>query len=675
MQFIVDGILLSLSQSGALSLMLGLISLTGGWPMVDGVVYSDVPALVVEQSANTIVVDYDLGPATGQMRVQVTVASAQALTVQYSMRNVPPNRNFSDFGLHFQTVSGVHRYLRSGYNSWDGSYFVEPGELRRLGHSSLRWDRGFGVTELIPSDGRNAMLLGFDRHDRFQQTFTFGNVGMSNDLAILTWWDQKSVSGGQDRSSEKLYVLQDRNYEAALRRWAQVVASNSPLPPRTASLPVIGWNSWYGLYNNISEPLVLESLAGVSAVVQKEHLPMSAFVIDSGFTSEPGDWLTTDYSFPGGMTPVIQKVREAGFTPGLWIAPLLVGNRSRLYRDHPDWVIKSRLTSRPMLLFAFYGENRLGHARSEEYYVLDVTNPAALDYLKTVFRTWRRDWGVAIFKIDATIFGLDWGPQDVNYFEPGLTRIEVWQRFARTVREEIGPDAIWMASGQPLFASVGIADTMRIAGDVGVQWEGAAAAQSLVRDLPLRNFTNYLLWQVDPDPVLLRDQFHYLTDTEVRSLTYFSAMSGGVMMTSDNLAELSSDRLELWKSVLSTDKLSARYPLLGRENSAYALYVPPGGLPEPVNFPPPLTVQVRDYDGGRAATVHILNISSGTVSRTLTLEELGIAGTMLVYDWIKKSSSSAPVDRVTFTLAPHESTLLILTRPAQNSVIEESGSN
>ena len=55
----------------------------------------------------------------------------------------------------------------------------------------------------------------------------------------------------------------------------------------------------------------------------------------------------------------------------MWIAPFMVGNRSGLYREHPDWVVQDRQTGGPLAQMRFYGEFRW-HKRSEEYYVLDI---------------------------------------------------------------------------------------------------------------------------------------------------------------------------------------------------------------------------------------------------------------------------------------------------------------
>jgi len=189
----------------------------------------------------------------------------------------------------------------------------------------------------------------------------------------------------------------------------------------------------------------------------------------------------------------------------------------------------------------FYGEFRW-HKRSEEYYILDATHPDALDYLKNVFHTWRNEWGCEYFKTDFMHFGSEYGPDRAAWHTPGMTRIEIWRRAAEMIREEIG-DALWLGCGCPLWASIGLVDAVRIGRDVGVTWSGNYSAQSLLRDQACRNFANHILWQSDPDCVLLRERFHDLSKDEVKSLALYAGMTGGVMMTSDHLGELSPERL------------------------------------------------------------------------------------------------------------------------------------
>ncbi|RPI91783.1 MAG: alpha-galactosidase [Chloroflexi bacterium] len=218
-----------------------------------------------------------------------------------------------------------------------------------------------------------------------------------------------------------------------MRDWAHLVAAASPIPWRHLPVRVTGWCSWYNLYASITEENIREHLRGAAAVRDAESLPLRVFQIDDGFTPEMGDWLDVKPQFPRGMKPLLDEIRAAGFVPGLWIAPFVVGNRSRLYQEHPDWVVHDRQTDGPLVQMRFYGEFRW-HKRSEEYYILDATHPDALDYLRRVFQVWRYDWGCEYFKTDFMFFGAEYGPERARWHTPGMTRIEVWRQVALMIR-------------------------------------------------------------------------------------------------------------------------------------------------------------------------------------------------------------------------------------------------
>ena len=674
MDIVLAGVTVSIANSGALSVLSGLIALTGGWPSVNNRVFHDVPAVVSVEASGSILATYNLGPQNGTFVLRAANGAPDGLTLQYTLRDVPAGATIDSFGLKFDAVGGMKRYYQSGYHSWDGSSYVQPAGLETFTAPQLSLERSYAVTQFIPNDGQAALVAGFDRHDRFQQTFSFGTRRSPPDLSIATWWDRKPVDPVTGAVSEKLWLLQDPSNEEGLRHWARIVSAASPIAPRVNNPPLIGWDSWYNLYDFINEGLIRDSLASVSAGATQQNLPMRTFLIDAGFTPELGDWLNTNYAFPNGMPPLMSAIQQAGFTPGLWIAPLLVGNRSQLYSAHPDWILQDAVSGGPKIWAAFYGEQRFLNMRSEEYYVLDTTVPAALDYLRTVFRTWRKDWGAQVFKVDFSYLGTDWGPDVVQRHNPGLTRIETWRQFAELVRQEIGDDAIWVASGQPLWASVGLADTIRISGDVGVVWSGAAAsALPLLHDLPVRNFANHILWQIDPDAVLLRQQFEFLSDGEVRSLALLAGMSGGAMVTSDNLGELSGDRLALWKMLLSQNWQTCSYPRLGQDDIVYAPFQAADGTTVPVAFSDPMIVQVRALAAG-GWMAHILNTGSDPVTRTYALGDLGIAGSQYVWDYAQAAASNSPLSQVTVSIASHGDALLYLSgQPIANAPINLGG--
>jgi hypothetical protein len=535
--------------------------------------------------------------------------------LQFGLDGFASDLALDSFGLRFEQISGAQKYLRQGYHSWDGAAYVAVGEASKTSHA---------LTQLLSGSGNDSVILGFDRHHRFQHTFTFEG----SSLCIEVLWDRKSPERVE---SENLLVFEQEGVEEALRGWARQVARLAPHPPRIPAQPITGWCSWYNLYAAISEENILEHLRGVEEVCKREHLPMRVFQLDDGFTPEMGDWLEVKPQFPKGIKPLLDKIRAAGFVPGLWIAPFVVGNRSRLFKRHPDWVLHER-NGQPLVQMRFYGEFRW-HKQSEEYYILDATHPEAFEYLRSVFRTWRRDWGCEYFKTDFMFWGAEYGPDRVAYHTPGLTRIEVWQRVAQMIRAEIG-DALWVGCGMPLWASVGLVEGNRTGRDVGAEW--LPDTYERLHGLALRNFANHLLWEADPDCVLLRERFHHLSEKEQIGLALFSGMMGGVLLTSDALDEISRKRLALWRMLLQSAGGSCRFPLLGSDDR--------------------VLVQVR---GHRPAAVLAFNLSDEAVQRTYPLPALGLPPGLASYNWHQREWLP-PGEQLSVTLGPHQSALVFL---------------
>jgi alpha-galactosidase len=484
--------------------------------------------------------------------IELSYSTAEGIT-RLSVTALGIDQTIQSLGLRFSAI-GVHRYLRNGYHSWDGSYFADPGTPQGDGPPEKAPTLGFAMTALIADKG--ALLVGFERHDRFQNRFRFG--GQSDEMLIdaETLLDQTGA-----REAEPLLILSGDEVEGTLRHWSSLVAKASPLPPRIPKRRITGWCSWYNLYASITEENILEHLHATRHFCDAYNAFLDIFLIDDGFTPEMGDWLELKPQFPRGMAPLLADIRGQGFTPGLWIAPFMVGNRSKFFAAHPDWVVQDRQTGGPLIQMRFYGEFRW-HKRSEEYYILDFTHPDAEAYVRHVFRTWARDWGAGYFKTDFMFHGAEYGPDRAHWHQPGLSRIAIWRRMASLIREEIG-DALWLGCGCPLWASVGLVDAVRIGRDVGVKWSGEQSAESLLRDQATRNHAANILWQADPDCVLLRDQFHELTDVQVRSLAMLAGLTGGVLMTSDKLDEIPVERARLFCELLSLEIGECSYPLLG----------------------------------------------------------------------------------------------------------------
>lgn len=605
------------------SLSAGGIVLTELSPLLDGATPPCGPAQIATTSNGwtitwPITSPREDEPAARFILAIAALAEADGLSLDLALEGARPGASIDSLGLKIGKAVNVLRYLRNGYTSWDGSYFIEPDSARGVVEADPRSMMGHAMTALVSHTGSTA-VLGFLRHDRFQSRFRFGFAAGPLSIDAETLIDRVPHSGCI--AAETLVLLAGDAVEEVLRRWAHQVAEVSPLPPRIRSKRISGWCSWYNLYASISDSLVLEHLR--AAVNFRDHyrVAFDVFQIDDGFTPEMGDWLEVKPQFARGMKPVLAEVRAAGFVPGLWIAPLMVGNRSRLYAEHPDWVVTERSTGKPLAPMTFYGELRW-HKRSEEYYVLDITHPGAEGYIREVFRTWSGDWGCAYFKTDFMYFGCEYGPKQARWHQHGLSRIDIWMRMARLIREEIG-DALWLGCGSPIWAPIGLIDAVRIGRDVGITWKGHYSAESLLRDQTARNFANGILWQADPDCILLRDRFHHLTQEQVRSLAMFAGLAGGVLMTSDHLDEVPEDRRVLFAELAKAAEVRpCDFPLLGRSCLRYRIIVGHTGLPTVVAEGDPVLVQ-RVHRGDGSVLINMVN--TGDV-QTERIVEWGLTG-------------------------------------------------
>jgi alpha-galactosidase len=239
------------------------------------------------------------------------------LTLRIALEGVAGD-SVDSLGLRIGRAANVVRYLRNGYTSWDGSYFVELDSARGIIDADPTAVIGHAMTALV-SDAGEVAVLGFLRHDRFQSRLRFAFAAGPLTIDVETLIDG-AVRGGRIEA-EPLVLLSGTDVEETLREWARQVAQSSPLAPRIREQRIAGWCSWYSLYASITEPTILEHLAAAAQFRDRYQVPLDIFQIDDGFTPEMGDWLDVKPQFPRGMQPLLADIRAQGFTPGLWIAP------------------------------------------------------------------------------------------------------------------------------------------------------------------------------------------------------------------------------------------------------------------------------------------------------------------------------------------------------------------
>ncbi len=99
-------------------------------------------------------------------------------------------------------------------------------------------------------------------------------------------------------------------------------------------------NNWEGTYFDINEEKIVEM-----AAVAKE-MGIDLFVLDDGWfgqrdsdNSSLGDWSTDKRKLPNGIEGLADKIHDLGLLFGLWFEPEMVSPGTRIWNEHPDWVI------------------------------------------------------------------------------------------------------------------------------------------------------------------------------------------------------------------------------------------------------------------------------------------------------------------------------------------------
>ncbi len=413
---------------------------------------------------------------------------------------------------------------------------VDPA-TRPLGQGHL-------VSELVtslhePASGQTITAGFLSTADQFSQ------VWLEREAATLTtasYADGIEVAPGAGLSSERAAIDITPDPLSALLRCGDALGREMG----ALAWPHIpsGWCSWYQYFTGVTEEDIVANLERLGEI--RDELPMEYVQVDDGYQAGIGDWLTVNEKFPHGMAWLARRIHERGFKAGLWVAPFLAGARSRLFAEHPDWLVRDEAGA-PVVAIQNW---------EQLCYALDCTRPEVIDWLDGVFRTVTDDWGYDYMKIDFIYAAALEGCRH----DPGVTRAQAYRRGLEAIRRAVG-DRFVLGCGAPMGPSVGLVNGMRTSPDVAPSWHPQAplgrrvslslpAAANALRTAIARFWTHNRLWLSDPDCLLLRDSDTDLTPDEVRTLATVVAMSGGIVLDSDDLTRLSPERRRMLAQVL-----------------------------------------------------------------------------------------------------------------------------
>ena len=320
----------------------------------------------------------------------------------------------------------------------------------------------------------------------------------------------------------------------ALSSWAAGYVERTGAGPIRSVPPI--WASWYQYFTEFDQSALRRELDAMDRL----ELPVGIVRLDDAFQSEVGDWLESSGRFTS-IASMVGMVTERGRAAGIWSAPFLAAERSRLAVEHPDWIVRDE-----------HGDPVRGQFDEDwqqSTLALDVTHPAAADYLTHVFRTYR-DYGVSYFMIDFLYAGALPGRRTED-----VTPIEAYRRGMELIRDAIGPDSLLQGCGAPMLPSAGLVDTMRVGADIAPYYRarhdelanpgGEAATISTVG----RAFLHGRFWSNDPDCFALRPEVE-----RRRAWADVVRDSGAVRISSDALDALDDWGLATTRELLTSSR-------------------------------------------------------------------------------------------------------------------------
>ena len=316
-----------------------------------------------------------------------------------------------------------------------------------------------------------------------------------------------------------------RALDRALGRWGAGFAAAAKVGG--LHLPPTAWCSWYHYFEQVTQADIEENLQAIDDLA----LPVDVVQIDDGYQAEIGDWLLLSDRF-ASLEDIVGRIRGAGRRAGIWVAPFLVGERSVLVREHPDWLVDGAAPGHG------WGGQRL--------FSLDATHPGAEGYLREVFGSFR-ELGIDYFKIDFVYAGAMEGRRA----DPSPSGVEAYRHGLRVIREAIGPDSFLLGCGAPILPSVGLVDAMRVGPDIAHHFEPLDGDLSQPSQRAAAQNSRWRAWQ--QGRFWTNDADCLVAGTHVERREEWAAVVerySGLRSSSDRLARLDDWGLEVTRRLL-----------------------------------------------------------------------------------------------------------------------------
>jgi len=350
------------------------------------------------------------------------------------------------------------KFLYSGYDMGEGQILVR------------NYDDKQTITEtvlLVKNDSADFFKTGILTWEIFRPEISFSK---ETGITIFADGENKPIKPGETIQFEKFVIESGSNWQDMLYGYGEQIAKVQNIEPKKI-VQFKGWSTWDYYGQRFTDKDIEMNIK----LLKELNVDANLIQIDGGWWKLRGDYFDQRTDIVGGMKGIAKLAKENGYTAGIHLDGFRAEKASEVYKAHPDYFLKDQNGE------AFYIETPRPN-RIEQSVYFDYSNPAAREYIKSVLKNMREEWGFGYFKIDFMWYGLnkdiflvqkELGLKEIRAFDPSMTSMERTRAGLRAMQEGVG-DAYFLGCSAMFGTTFGIVDGLRAGPDIDPTYEAFA---------------------------------------------------------------------------------------------------------------------------------------------------------------------------------------------------------
>ena len=538
------------------------------------------------------------------------------------------------FPISQAEIKGVQKFFKQGFGSGgeSGIFYLENSvENNDVKNNPGIWSSDSFLSTALLSENETIAIGNLDQKD-FLQRSTIYKHSHRNGLNDQKTDDEKiffeaailleniAIENEYIKLPELHFFAGNKPFETLQElAWRTAEQTNA----RQGSVTSFHWISAADNENSFEK---LKSQVVFLDAIQPK-LNLHTLMLNQGYC-EIGDWLETNNNWPGGLDRVAREIFKDGYRAGIWIAPFMASENSKLAKQHPDWLAKD-YNNNPILK---------SEKNNNSLYVLDISHPGVQKYLVKVFKTLRK-MGFIFYELAHLSAGFLHHKETLRK-KDGKTSVQLFREMLTLIRTEVGEGSLIMASEAPFTPLIGFADIMKITRDSSSSSNRVTTFTKNIHESFFTHYFNNVYWQNYPGAINLSEKNNSITKEVHKSIALWNGIIGGAVGFTEELIKLTTENLNTIRfSEPSKRQKNAYFPFWPNKNE--------------------LKIAVRVYKKHRAWGVLFVNDSEIPVRKSYFITDLIEEEKAFIFDWKFDSKIFlGELNELEIELQPFQSSLL-----------------